>query len=245
MQELPYEEKLVDSPEARRLADKLRPDLETVRGAPAKAADLVVAMRNEVHQAQIDNTWRLTPAGVAEIENGIRNRALQALDDLEQSCQAAKERMERALRDAEARPEGDAQSRILAELQEQRAWGRIRPLLERLETSMLVQRIADLAAQAAERGDDATLRALESETPGYLDYRGVSSLATAALDGIGRARAPHLTPAGRLAVQVRQELAVGWPRLVAAIQQARREATGKGGRTVALPGWKPGETLTF
>ncbi len=238
-----YEERLVESVEAQRLADRLRPDLETLRGATARVAALIVAMRNEVHQAQADNAWRMTPAGMAEIENGIRNRTLQAIDSLEQECQAAKASIERALAAAEQRPEGDPQARILAELQEQRAWARIRPVLDRLDGPALIERIGSLAKQAAEAGDDATLRALEAEVAAYLEAKGVASYTRAVLNTIAQVRLPHLPPAARLAIKVRQEWELGWPRLLAAFQQARHEATGKGGMTVMLPGWAPTESV--
>ena len=238
-----FEEKLVQSAEAQRLAEQLRPDLETLRGAPARVAALVVAMRNEVHQAQADNTWRMTPAGMAEIENGIRNRALQAIDSLEQECQTAKASIERRLAEAEQRPEGDPQARILEELQEQRAWSRIRPILDRLDGPALIERIGSIAKSAAEVGDEATLRALEAEVPAFLEAKGLVSYIRPVLDTIAQVRLPHLPPAARQAIKVRQEMEQGWPRLVAAFQQARREASGQGGTALVLPGWRPGESV--
>lgn len=240
---LAFEQKLVESAEAQRLAEQLRPDLETLRQAPSRVAALVVSMRNEVHQAQADNTWRMTPAGMAEVENGIRNKALQAIDSLEQECQTAKASIERALAAAEQRPEGDPQTRILEELQEQRAWSRTRPILDRLDGPALIERIGSLAKQAAEGGDDATLRALEAEAPAFLEAKGLVSYTRPVLDTIAQTRLPYLPPAARQAVKVRQEMAEGWPRLVAAFQQARREASAQGGTAFVLPGWRPGESV--
>jgi len=238
-----FEEKLVESAEAQRLAERMRPDLETLRRAAAKVAALVVRLRNDVHQAQADNTWRMTPAGMAEIENGIRNRTLQAIDSLEQECQTAKASIERALAAVEQRPEGDSQTRILEELQEQRAWARIRPILDRLDGLALIERIGSLAKQAAEAGDDATLRALEAEVPAFLEAKGLVSYTRPVLETIAQVWLPHKPPAARQAIKVRQELEQGWPRLIAAFQQARHEVSGKGGMTVVLPGWIPTESV--
>jgi len=231
--------------EASRLADNIRSDLDILRGAPQRLADILVRLRTDVAQANLGNAGRLTPAGQAEVEGTLRNRALQAIDQLEAQCQQAKVGIERALANAERRAEADPQTRILEELQGQRAWSRIRPILDRLEGNALIERIGSIAKQAAESGDAATLRALESETSAYLESRGVASYVRPVLGSITNARLPHLAPAARKAVQVRQELEAGWPRLMAAFMQARQEASGRGGKVLAMPGWTPSERVEF
>jgi hypothetical protein len=238
-------ENITASIEAQRLSDNIRSDLDTLRGAPQRLADLLAQTRQEVIQAEADGTWRLTPAGMEEIVSGIRNRTLQQIDSLEQACQAAREAIERTIADAEKRADADPQTEVLNELREQRAWNRIRPILDRLENNALVGRIGELARNAAEAGDDATLRALEAEVQAFLEAKGVASYIAPVVATIRDARLPHLPPAARKAVQVRQELEAGWPRLMAAFMQARQEATGRGGKVLAMPGWNPSERVTF
>ncbi len=238
-----FEDKLTQSIEAQRLADRLRGDLETLHGAPLKLMDLLTGLRQQVLQAEVNGQGRLTPAGLQEQIDGIRNRALQAIDSLEAQCQAARDRIEAALAEAERRREGDVQSEILRELREQRAWARIKPLLDKAERTMLLPRVQDLAQRAAQDGDDVTLSALEAELPAYLEVQGLASSVPQVLATVTQARLPHLPPAARKAISVRQELAEGWPRLMAAFMQARHEASGRGGPTVALPGWSPTEQV--
>lgn len=239
------QDKLTQSLEASRLADALRPDLDTLRNAPARLGDILKDLRAAVAQANLDAAGRLTPVGQAEVESGLRNKALQAIDTLEAQCQAAKGRIERRLAEAEQRPLADAATETLLELKRQAAWNRTRPILDRLEAPALLERIGSLAKQAAEAGDDATLRALESELPAYLEARRMTSLLLTAQNTVDQARLPHLPPAARQAVSVRRDLATGWPRLAAAFQAARREASGQGGLTIVLPGWNTAERITL
>jgi hypothetical protein len=238
-----FEDKMTQSIEAQRLADRLRSDLETLRGMPLKLMDLLTGLRKQVLQAEVNGQGRLTQAGLQEQIDGLRNKALQAIDDLAAQCQAARDRIEAAVAEAERRQDGDVQGEILRELREQRAWARIKPLLDKTERTMLLPRVQDLAQRAAQDGDDVTLSALEAELPAYLEAQGQASYTPQALAAITQARLPHLPPAARQAIKVRQELAEGWPRLMAAFQMARNEASGRGGPTVALPGWRSTEQV--
>lgn len=239
-----FEDKLTQSIEAQQLADRLRVDLETLRGAPLKLMDLLVALRRQVLQAEANGAGRLTQAGLQEQIDGLRNKALQAIDDLEAQCQAARDRIEAAVAEAERRQDSDVQQAILRELREQRAWARIRPLLDQADQTALLAHVQNLAQRAGRDGDDVTLSALEAELPAYLEARGLGSYAQPAVQAITQAGLPHLPPAARQAIKVGQELAEGWPRLMAAFQMARNEASGRGGTVVALPGWRPTEQVT-
>lgn len=238
-----FEAKLTESTEAQRLADRLRGDLDLLRGAPLKVMDLLVGLHKRVLQAEVNGQGRLTPAGLQEQIDGLRNKALQTIDGLEQQCQVAKERIEQVLGEAERRQVGDVQSAILQELREQRAWARLKPILDNLEPAAALLRIRDLVQQASSNGDDVVLSVLESELPWYVESRGAAGAAPQILAAITEARLPHLPPVVRKAISTRKELAEGWPRLAACFEQARRDASG-GSLTVVLPGWSPSESVT-
>ena len=236
---------LTQSVEVQQLADQLRADLDLLRGTPLRIGTVLEQLRQQVLQAEVNGQGRLTPAGLQEQTDAMRSHALQQLDRLQEQAQAAKARVEVALAEAERRRDGDPTAELLREFRQWRAWERIRPLLDKTERTMLLPRIQDLAQRAAQDGDDVTLAALEAELPAYLEVQGLASSVPQVLAAITQARLPHLPPAARKAISVRQELAAGWPRLMAAFQMARVEASGQGGPTAALPGWRPTEQVTF
>jgi hypothetical protein len=239
-------DRLAQAAEAARLADQLRDDLDTLRrGVPSELMNVLVRLRQQVAQAEVAGKGRLTPAGLQEQIDQLRNRALQAIDTLEAQARSARSRIEAALAEAEARALAaqDVQAAILRELREQRAWARLAPLLDTYEPEALMRRLQDLAKLAADQEDEITLAVLEAELPFYLERRKLVPYIEPALVSVREARLPHLPPAVRQAIQVRQELAQGWPRLMAAFGMARQAASGQARAVVALPGWRPGEQV--
>lgn len=240
-----FETKLTQSIEVQKFHDKIRNDLELLQNMPLQIGEVIEQLRGKVLQAETNGQGKLTPKGLQEQIDGFRNQALAALDDLEERAKRARENIERALAETMRLKDDDVMAAILREIREERAWARIRPLLEKTDAAVLLPHIRELARRAAEAGDDIALGALEAEIPAYLEFRGVGSEALAALAAIAEARLPHLPPAARRAIQVREELAQSWPRLMGAFMMARGEASGRSGKVIALPGWKPNESAAL
>lgn len=131
----------------------------------------------------------------------------------------------------------DTNEALLREMREQRAWARVRPLLDQVEPSALNDAVAGHALQALANGDDDTLFALRAELPAYAQAKGASELLpvilTAIDDTMGKARPEILT-----ALTERRELARGMKRLQTIFGHAEF-AVSQGELVADVPAWDP------
>jgi hypothetical protein len=129
------------------------------------------------------------------------------------------------------------EEQMLAELKEQRAWGRYNWALTSGKEPFEVVR------QASERGDVAGIRALGSELPSYLESGGWDPRHVEAIvEQIRTAEEPFLSPEERAVRETEAEAKDGWGRLTAAFAHADMDLEGASGGALAtqLPTWEGG-----
>lgn len=129
----------------------------------------------------------------------------------------------------------DSTEALLRETREQRAWARIRPLLDLIEPVALNGAVAEHALQAIANGDDDTLFALRTEMPAYAQAKGVAELVAVILsaldDTIAKAR-PEISAA----LTERRELERGMQRLHTGFTYAEH-AVNKSELSAVIPSW--------
>ncbi len=129
------------------------------------------------------------------------------------------------------------EEQMLAELKEQRAWGRYNWALTSGKEPFEVVR------QASERGDVAGIRALASELPSYLESGGWDSRHVEAIvEQIRAAEEPFMSPEERAVRGAEAEAKDGWGRLGAAFAHADMDLEGAsdGAQATQLPTWEGG-----
>ena len=129
----------------------------------------------------------------------------------------------------------DSNEALLRETREQRAWARIRPLLDLIEPAALNGAVAEHAQQALAAGDDDTLFALRADLPAYAQAKGVAELVPtilSALDDTWAKAKPEISQA----VTERRELDKGMKRLHVGFSQAEY-AVNQGEMGTVIPSW--------
>ena len=177
--------------------------------APACLDDVI--SRVEAERQRIRSDDGLSAQGKYEALAELRKWAELQVDAILTRAREAETSSERHVAVA-LRPSATATERLLQESEEQRAWARVRPLLEAGTDA------SELIARAGEAGDVATLRALRAELPAWRE----ATVAAAAgefdrpdtrraaregveplLEAIDRAEAPHLPRQQREALEIK------------------------------------------
>ena len=217
--------------------------LNTLRGTPNALMDLLTGLRERITQLEATGytTLGLSPEGLSRRIDQERQATLLAVDQLEADCQSAKAAIEGAIRAASGGPT-DPQARLLALLEAEQIWRRLKSRFDAVADENLLIELERTVQEAADAGDLPSLRVIWDEVAPYLasrhrpvDARLMSALRAATL--------PHLPPVERRAAALSDEIATGWPRLMAAFKRAREEAGGTAGVTAILPGWAPGSSV--
>lgn len=214
-------------------------DLTFLRTFASTVSERLMRYRAAVRQVEADYT--LSQAGRRERVDALTRTLLADIDGLEQQAKDARQRVAAEVERRFQRDDSDPVRSLLREIREWRCWQRVRPLLDRTDDPMLLTRIEAIARQASAGGDVDVLWSLDAELPIYLEVRGQAGLVAPALAALRRALLPHLAERQREALGWADELAQGWPNVMATLQQARLEASGRS-RTAGLPGWR-GESV--
>lgn len=162
--------------------------------------------------------------------------AREKIDAVRAEAVGAHEKMIQAL-DEPLMENRTVEEQMLAELKEQRAWGRYNWALTSGKEPFEVVR------QASERGDVAGIRALGSELPSYLESGGWDPRHVEAIvEQIRTAEEPFLSPEERAVRETEAEAKDGWGRLTAAFAHADMDLEGASGGALAtqLPTWEGG-----
>lgn len=131
----------------------------------------------------------------------------------------------------------DSNEALLRETREQRAWARIRPLLDLIEPVALNGAVVEHALSALAANDDDALFALRAEMPAYAQAKGVAELVPAilaALDDTWAKARPEISTA----LTERRELEKGMKRLHIGFSQAEY-AVNQSEMSTVIPSWDP------
>lgn len=206
---------------------------------------------------QIDTDWRRlddqlhadttrTLQYKAEQGAAIRSAALKLIADLLATAQAKRDAIDAACDAAQPAPVAkDATAQLLAVTARDGAWQRMRMRLDGATTSQnhssstAFSTMLDMVNRAVRDGDEATVQAARYYGSAYLAQFGGAGLDDASIGAaIDTAEAPNRPPVARAALQVKEALRIGWPRLASAITMTRQMAGNPGYPRVAeLPGW--------
>ena len=141
--------------------------LRWLREAPDRLDQVIHRVQDETRKVRADD--RLTPQAKRD---SLRELKLAADKEIAEIVAQAAEVEESAQRNIELgvrdSPSGDATERLLVEQQDTRAWQRAQRLLD------AGTHPAELIARAGEAGDTATLRALRTELPAWLEASAVA-----------------------------------------------------------------------
>lgn len=185
------------------------------------ANDLVRVLRElQAAEAAIKSDVYLSDFAKKEKLTEARATARRRYDALTASLHEAERAARAGIAEAFAEV-GTTEDRLLALMEEERAWRRAQPVLERADSLMAG---VETLVQGA---DAALLRALRGELPAYALARELPEGVDGALEVVRRAEEPFLTTSQRAARAAEQELARGWPRLQVGIAHAGAILDGK------------------
>lgn len=128
--------------------------------SPHKAEEIRRAFPDRI--AEFTANDQLSDSYRKELIDKARQDALDALDGIKRTAQAARETLEQAAREL-SEPSGDTSAQLLDETRQGRAWERIRPQLDKGRGPR------DLIAEAEKARDRSALLALAAELPAYLE----------------------------------------------------------------------------
>ncbi len=129
----------------------------------------------------------------------------------------------------------DTNEALLREIREQRAWDRVRPLLDQVEPLALDLAVREHARTALAMNDDDTLFALRAELPAYAKAKGVSETAPIILAAFDEEMA-QVRPSISTALQAKRELETGMRRLQVGFTQAEYMVK-RGEFSTVIPSW--------
>lgn len=217
--------------------------LANLRDYPAQVGELVEAFRMATIQVDLDPS--LSVGGKTEKINQISQRYMNEIERLEVAAASDKEALEKLIVQSTSRTEDNPTVELAKQIRYQRIWERVKSLLDTYTDAQALYRgLSDLVQQAAEGHDLDTLNVLLEEAPTYLAARRMVSLWDAVSPSVRAALVAHASPAERRALQAKQELEVGWPRLAAAFSEAKR-AIQQRATIGVLPAWSPDERITL
>ena len=124
------------------------------------------------------------------------------------------------------------------------AWERQRAELDAMDDAGALQRAVESMADVARRTPDkTTLLTLRDRLPAYMESRGMADLAPRLVARVDEVAEAGLSPVERAARLVQRTLDAGWPRVLASIEAARAEVSGRGEPVATLPGFGPDEQV--
>jgi len=228
--------------EGQRALDKLRAEPERIAGLLRRfRADIITANTGEVS---------VTPGTESEVRRQramtARSEAGDLLDAYRSLAETQRDNAVKAFTAVVDEQPSDNAERLVNLLERQDAWKRIE---RRHRMPLAVETVGQIAQEAADRGDRATLAALRIEVtdaialPGYDGMprperlRGHAELVDIALDLIDRAEMPLLDEPGKAARAGLRELKKAWPRLIHDFSAAEREINARG--AIASPSTVP------
>jgi hypothetical protein len=131
----------------------------------------------------------------------------------------------------------DSNEALLREMREQRAWARVRPLLDQVQPLTLDKAVGEHVMKALANGDDDTLFALRAELPAYVEARGASEIMPVILSVLDGKMA-EVRPGVSDVLRERRELEVGMRRLLTGFAQAEYMVK-QGDFSTVIPAWSP------
>ncbi len=129
----------------------------------------------------------------------------------------------------------DTNEALLREIREQRAWDRVRPLLDQVEPLALDLAVREHTRTALAMNDDDTLFALRAELSAYAKAKGVSETAPIILAAFDEEMA-QVRPNISTALQAKRELETGMRRLQVGFTQAEHMVN-TGEFSTVIPSW--------
>ncbi len=183
--------------------------LRSLQEAPARLDEVIARVDAEAQRIRVDP--KLSAQGRYEATVALREATKAEVAEILERAREAQASAERHISVA-LRPPTDTSERLLRESEEQRAWRRTRTLLESGTD------VSEVITRAGEAGDVATLRALRTELPTWLETtatEGVDDLRRPGarqrarqqvepfLEAIEQAEAPHLPTAQREALETK------------------------------------------
>ncbi len=199
-----------------------------------KIAGILLERRRSLARIAADESYN-EPYRRAQAE-AAEKVAREKLDAVRAEAVGAHERVLQALGEP-LMENRTVEEQMLAELKEQRAWGRYNWALTSGKDPTEVVR------QASERGGAAGIRALASELPSYLESGGWDPRHVEAIvEQIRTAEEPFLSPEERAVRETEAEAKDGWGRLTAAFAHGDMDLEGASGGALAtqLPTWEGG-----
>lgn len=203
-------------------------DLTRLREVPDRVARLLAEY--EQQRVRIERQHKLAPGpsddpaksdAVPELA-GLRQSVQARLDQIRAETRLRARRLDRAVASAIDRPPARGEkASLLREVREQRAWGRLRGILDGLEsgTPELLAGIRGLTTELLVAGDDDGLAALRTELPAYLRARGADTQIESALDSLNEAVAA-VRPGAAAAWQLKREVDLLLPHLTKQLDAA-------------------------
>lgn len=221
-----------------------------LRAEPQRIANLLVKLRQQLVDAA-QGAATVTAAGTEQAVRADRARAVRAeagelLSAYRSLAEGQRENAAQAFESVVNDVPADPAERMVRVLERGEAWRRIE---RRHRLPLEVERIAEIARDAAGRGDRATLEALRVEVedaialpdfpgmPAAERQKGRAELIGVAIGFIDEAEMPLLDEPGKAARAGLRELKVGWPRLLHDFTAAQREINAEG--RIAMPGMAP------
>lgn len=162
-----------------------------------------------------------------------KEKAVAELEATEASTRELSQTVTDALDAATAGPALTTEDALLEEIRRQRAWERVRPLIEGQD---VYQAVEEVATDAASRNDLATIRALREELPSFLKATGSQALEEVSLKMLSRIELPLLGPAERRAHEYREEFRLGSAYLQTTFGLVR-SAIDQGHTSVTVANW--------
>lgn len=230
---------------------KTSKDLKFVKTVPDKAADILLKYRERV-SATKGKKLLSAEEKQAHIEE-LTSKAVDDLKDLRAEGNLAAMR----IRSAGGKSQGDTSDRQLSETRKQRAWDRIKPILDsssdvkNVHNGTLPDTLQTIQ-DAVKTADADTYQALREELVPYFNSKGLDYY-TGIVDVL-------LKPGQALArdddaIEVEGELGTGWKRVETALSQVEHAITSsvhpvtKGAVSIDqdydIPDWDDGSTITI
>lgn len=221
------------------------PALETLRGLPQRIADLLKKhgeerIRIASHQrlsnrATTDETVAAQQRQTEE-EAALVTRTLESITALRAEADKSNHAAQLDVNRRSGRPEpADSNEALLREMREQRAWARLKPLLDQTEPAALHTAVGGYVIRALAEGDDDTIFALRAELPAYTEAKGVGDIAAAIVtvldDAVAQSR-----PGVSDALRERRELEGGMKRLLTGFTYAEHAVINRE-LSAMIPGW--------
>lgn len=184
-------------------------------------AEAVLREHQTAWQAEVAEAHRATLAKLAALR-----------DDLEEDITYARDDVRRAL----SRPStADGNERLRRSLEENRAWQRIRPILDRVDALQAERDAQQMLTKALKEGAEDDVWALRAELPSYLAGRGSALSADDALMLIDQTIGQH-RPAVAAALAARAELTKGAVMVETALDHVTHDFE-QGKTRYTLPSW--------